>query len=64
MTELLRITIDSHGSGEHEKHELRLDWYNDRHQAIHLDGLKPVDIEAGLVRASIEINNERRRGEI
>jgi len=64
MTELLKITIDSHGSGEHERHELRLDWYNDRHQSIHLDSLKPVDIEAGLINASIEINKEIKRGKI
>ena len=44
--------------------KLRLDWDNDRHQAIAIDSLESEHIEDGLVRASVEINIERLNKEI
>jgi hypothetical protein len=58
MAKLTKIWLDE------RMMEFRLDWDNDRHQAIHLQSLDAKHIEEGLVRASIELNEERRREEI
>lgn len=60
MAKLTKVWVESVDFGLHRKrHSLRLDWDNDRHQAVHLDSLEPEDVEAGLVRASIELRRER-----
>ena len=64
MANMEKIWLNSVSDGDRLRHELRIDWDNDRHQAIHLDSLAPEDVEAGLVRASIELNQERCDKEI
>jgi len=64
MAELINIFIGKRWDGGKVIHELRLDWDNDRHQAILMDGLKPSEVEAALFRASIEVNNEKREKHI
>jgi len=46
------------------KCELRVDWSNDRHQAIHLDGLKVKDLIKGLQKAIIILEDEERAGNL
>ena len=42
-----------------DRHELRLDWSNDRHQAIQLKGLDAESVEKGLIEASLLVQKER-----
>jgi len=43
-----------------DRHELRIDWDNDRHQAIQLKGLDPESVERGLVEAAHLLAQERQ----
>lgn len=42
--------------------ELRIDWDNDRHQAVELKGLNPECIQSALMQASYLVAAERRAG--
>lgn len=64
MAELINIFIGKRRNGNQVIHELRLDWDNDRYQAIHMDGLSPDEVIAAFVRASIEVSNEKREKQI
>jgi len=44
--------------------ELRIDWENDRHQAIELRGNRPEDIKNMLELALLVIKSEIHEGEI
>ena len=64
MTKLIKMAVESHSDGERMRHHIRIDWDNDRHQSVHLDSLEPAHIQAGLIRASIELNLEQERRKI
>jgi hypothetical protein len=58
MTELKKIFIND--TSFH--HELRLDWENDRHQSIKLEGLDAKSVEEGLFKAADLLKQERHGG--
>ncbi|WP_022959723.1 hypothetical protein [Spongiibacter tropicus] len=55
MTTLEKIWINT----IEERHELRIDWSNDRHHAIQLQGLDAESVEKGLLEASLLVQKER-----
>ncbi len=61
MSELIKIWIDTFRDGEKEKHNLRMDWDNDRHHAIELNSLNAKDVAEGLARASVRLRYELRQ---
>jgi hypothetical protein len=58
MPKLEKIRINTFNN----RHELRIDWDNDRHQGISLKSLTPKDVKQGLLDAvhliAIEQQNE------
>lgn len=47
-----------------DRTELRIDWDNDRHQAIMLDGTDPESVKEGLLKAAHLLNKEMRGGHL
>ncbi len=64
MAQLDKIWINKIDVFDQVKCELRVDWSNDRHQAIHLDGLKVKDLIKGLQKAIIILEDEERAGNL
>lgn len=64
MAKMTRIWIDTTSDGEQVLLVLRIDWNNDRHQAIHIESLNAEDVEAGLFKAANLLRLERIAGEI
>ncbi len=47
-----------------DKIELRIDWDNDRHQAIMLKGTDPESVKDGFLEAAHLLNKEIRGGHL
>ena len=45
-------------------YEIRMDWDNERHQAIGFKNLEPEEVSRALLSASRKIEEENYRGEI
>ena len=60
MAILKKIWINSIYIGDHERHDLRIDWDNDRHQLIALKSLTPEDVKKGLFDAAHAIQKEQQ----
>jgi len=51
MAKLSKIYINTTSDGERDRHELRLDWDDDTHQAIYLESLSAIDVESAMAKA-------------
>jgi hypothetical protein len=64
MTTLDNLFLNEFKYGESEedwRYELRLDWDNDRHQAVKLEGLEPEDVIKGLYTLIHTLKDEQER---
>jgi len=57
MPKLKKIWVNTSG----DRHELRMDWSNDRHQSVIIKSLAPEDVREGLLEASLLVAKEQRR---
>jgi hypothetical protein len=64
MAKMTNIWFDTVNGGEQCRYNLRIDWDNDRHQAINLESLSAEDVEAGLFKSADLLRIERLKGEI
>lgn len=64
MAQLKGIWLKTYCDGAYTSYELRIDWDNDRHQAINLESLMPGDVKKGLRFASQLLAEEQRRGNL
>jgi hypothetical protein len=46
------------------RHELRMDWDNERHQAVAIRTLEPEDVKQGLLEAAHLIAKEQAGGQL
>lgn len=64
MANITKIWLDSVSDGERSRHSLRIDWDNDRHQAVQLESLSAENVEFCLSEAVNLLRRERLNGEI
>lgn len=61
MAILSDIWIESY---EGEKPAVRLDWSNDRHQRIEIEGDSPKEVARSIQKLAILLNSEIKKGHI
>lgn len=63
MTKMTKLWICA-GDSRERGVTLRIDWDNDRHQAVEIKSLEPEDVVQGLLGAAHLLNKERLNNKI